>query len=343
MSRAVCGVCVATLLTASVIAAQAPSATRVRIRTADGTPVAGALVGLLDASERIIAEGLSNADGGRSLSAPPGNYRVQVRRIGFEPFISPGMSFPRSEDLVLSITDRAVALQTVVVTAGARCRSLEQDAAALATVWEEVAKALRASQLTTTDLVGIGQVHTYRKEVGLHGRVISSEKKVYKVAGARPFGAVDPRLLAIGGYVEGNSTDGWHYYAPDETVLLSDSFASTHCFRVVRDRKRGGQIGVSFEPVAGRKQADIAGVLWLEEKTSELREMTFRFVNVDIVSRFEAGGRTRFRRMPSGAWLVDEWSLRFPKLEIRLSGDTFVEIGFYENGGSISQDTLRTQ
>ncbi len=343
MGRIASCVCVAIVLTAHVIAAQVPSVTRVRVRTADGRPVAGALVGLLDASGRVIAEGLSNADGGRSLSAPPGNYRVQVRRIGFEPFISPGMSFPRTEDLVLSITDRAVSLQTMVVTAGARCQSLEQDAAALATVWEEVAKALRASQLTTADLVGIGEVHTYRKEFGQNGRVVSSETKVHKVAGMRPFGAVDPRLLSIAGYVDGNSTDGWQYYAPDETVLLSDSFASTHCFRVVRDRKRRGQIGVSFEPVAGRKQAEIAGVLWLEERTSELREMTFRFVNVDIISRFEAGGRTRFRRMPSGAWLVDEWNLRFPKLEIRLTGDTFVEVGFYENGGSISQDTLRTQ
>ncbi|HEX2722395.1 MAG TPA: carboxypeptidase-like regulatory domain-containing protein [Gemmatimonadaceae bacterium] len=320
--------------------AQVQPTTRIRIRTADGAPVAGALVGLLDASGKIVVEGLSNAEGARSLSAPEGTYRVQVRRIGFEPFISEPMAFPRSGDLVLPITDRAVSLQTVVVTAGARCRSIETDAAALATVWEEIAKALRASQLTMGDLAGIGQFRTYRKDVGPRGKLISSVTNVFKVQNARPFGTIDPRVLAIAGYVQGNVTDGWEYYAPDEAVLLSDAFASTHCFRVVRDKKRPGLIGVSFEPVAGRRQSDIAGVLWVQEKTSELREMTFKFVNVDVISRFDAGGRTHFRRMPSGAWLVDEWSLRFPKLEVKESGETFVEIGFVENGGGIIQDAI---
>ena len=97
---------------------------------------------------------------------------------------------------------------------------------------------------------------------------------------------------------------------------------------------------MSFEPVAGRKLADIEGVLWVDENTSELREIRFRFVNADIISSFEAGGRTHFSRMPSGAWLVDDWSLRFPKLQMRLKDNTIVEIGHYETGGGIVHEGL---
>ncbi|MEO8576495.1 MAG: carboxypeptidase-like regulatory domain-containing protein [Gemmatimonadales bacterium] len=326
--------------TASALDAQASPATRIRIRTTDGVPIQGALIGVLDARRNVVAEALSNSDGARSLSLAPGRYRIQVRRIGFEPYMSDEMALPRSEELVLFILDRAVSLQKVVVTADSRCRRIEQDAAALSTVWQEIAKAMRASQLTTQDLNGIGKIYVFKKEVGLRGKVISSERNVSKLSGGRPFGAIDPRLLSSAGYVNGNSTTGWEYYAPDETVFLSDSFAATHCFRVVRDRKRPGQIGVSFEPVAGRETADVSGVLWVEEKSAELREMLFRFVNVDIISRFEAGGRTHFRRMRSGAWLVDDWSLRFPKLELQATGDRYVEIGYFENGGGIVQDSL---
>jgi hypothetical protein len=330
---------IAMSVTVSVLEAQ-PAATRIRIRTTDGAPISGALIGVIDATGNVVAEALSNADGARSLSVPPGRYRVQVRRIGFEPFTSEEISLPRSEDLVLSIVDRAVSLRTVVVTADSRCRRIEQDAAALSTVWQEIMKAMRASQLTTQDLNGIGTIYLYRKEVGLNGKVLSSERNVHKLTGGRPFGAIDPRLLSIAGYVNGNANEGWQYYAPDETVFLSESFAATHCFRVVRDKKRPGQIGVSFEPVAGRKTADVSGVVWVEEKSAELREMTFRFVNVDVISSYNAGGRTHFRRMPSGAWIVDDWSLRFPKLAIETRRNSLIEVGYFENGGGVLQDSL---
>ena len=338
--RALLFVLFASFAAASVLEAQTPSSTRVRVRSEAGTAVTGALIGLIDAGGRTVAEGLSNADGARSLTVPAGKYRIQVRRIGFEPFISEEMSFPRSEGVVLAITNRAVSLQTVVVTAGARCRNIAPDAAALSTVWEEIAKALRASQLTTEDLKDIAEVHMYVRDVDTNGRVNSNDTKVYKVNGMRPFGAIDPVVLMNAGYVVGNITDGWYYYAPDETVLLSESFARTHCFRIVRDRKRPGQIGMSFEPVAGRKPTEIEGVLWLDEKSSELREILFQFVNVDLISKFEAGGRTHFRRMPSGAWLVDDWSIRFPKLQLQLKDNRVIEIGHYETGGGIVHEGL---
>jgi len=123
---------------------------------------------------------------------------------------------------------------------------------------------------------------------------------------------------------------------PDEAVLLSDGFAATHCFRSVRHRNRPGQIGVAFEPAPKRKRSDIQGVLWLDEASSELREIRFQFVNAGILSRFEPGGFTRFHRMPSGAWIVSEWQLRMPQLEYRLGPvPTTAVTGYIVNGGEV--------
>ena len=75
---------------------------------------------------------------------------------------------------------------------------------------------------------------------------------MFPITVTRPFGAVDPGRLSRDGYVIGDPTIGWSYFGPDETVLLSDQFAATHCFRLVRDPLRAHEIGVAFEPVPKR-------------------------------------------------------------------------------------------
>ena len=313
-----------------------------------GVPVSGALVALLDAHDSIVAEGLSTEAGARVLRATPGVYRVRVRRIGYLPFVSGPVSLPRESALSLNVESPRVVLERIVVNSKSTCRGNDPSAAALSSVWDEINKALRSSQLTTEDLSGIGRARTYRTELRNDGTVISADSSVFSITTRRPFGAIDPVTLASGGYVLGDAETGWHYFAPDETVLLSEQFAATHCFRVVRQPDRAGQIGVSFEPVPRRQVADITGVLWVDQETSELREIVFRFVNAGVMSQFDAGGFTRFRRVPSGTWIVDEWKISVPRLsvsQVSLRGSQdgysstvrpqFIAIGRLENGGGI--------
>jgi hypothetical protein len=238
-------------------------------------------------------------------------------------------------------------LESIVVNSKSPCGRNDQGVAALSTVWDEINKALRSSQLTTEDLLGIGRARVFRTELNNDGSVVSADSNVFSITTQRPFGAIDPGTLAKLGYVLGNPETGWHYFAPDETVLLSEQFAATHCFRVVRQSDRIGQIGVSFEPVPRREVADIVGVLWVDQETSELREVVFRFVNAGVISQFEAGGFTHFLRVPSGTWIVDEWKLSVPLLSVSQvsignpdgysSGarPKYVAIGRLENGGGI--------
>lgn len=316
----------------------APVEVAVRLQSIGDMPVAGALVALLDARDSVVAEGLSTESGRRMLRAPPGNYRVRARRIGFLPFISSPVALPHQGELLLAVETPQVVLGSIVVNSRSRCKRSDPGPDELGVVWDEIDKALRASQLTTRDLAGFGQALSYRKEVGLNGLVLKSDTTFFQIRETRPFGAIDPVRLATDGYVLGDEVQGWHYFAPDEIVLLSEQFAATHCFRLVRERDRRGEIGVAFEPVPLRTVAEIAGVLWVDERTAELREIIFRYVNAGVLSRFDAGGFTRFTRVPSGAWLVSDWRLKVPLLTVRLSpysGRQFSAIGYAENGGGI--------
>lgn len=326
------------LMSRSLGAQQPASELRVRLNAVDGGPVAGALVALLDSRDSIVAEGLSSESGVRTLRAMPGTYRVRVRRIGYLPFVSGPIAVPRAGDLALSVESPRVVLEGIVVNSRSQCRRKDPNAAALATVWDEIDKALRSSQLTLSDLAGMGKARTYRKEIGSDGAVIRADTTLFTIGNRRPFAAIDPAVLAEKGYIQGDEQNGWSAYAPDETVLLSDQFAETHCFRLIREAERPEQIGVAFEPAPHRKLPDIVGVLWVDQKSAELREVVFHFVSAEALTRFDAGGFTRFRRVPSGAWIVDEWLLSLPKVgmtQTALLRQRYYQLGRLDTGGGI--------
>jgi Carboxypeptidase regulatory-like domain len=333
--------CALLLLQASVCISQSTDGLRVRLESAPGVPIAGALVALVDAHDSVIAEGLTSERGTRTLRAPSGTYRVRARRIGYAPFFSQPVTLPVSEELPLQVESPRVALQNIVVTSRSECRRADPSASTLEVVWSEVEKALRSSQITNQDLAGIGHAQIYRRVLALDGTVKSSDTTSFTIGSKAPFAAISPQRLATSGYVIGDEATGWNYYAPDETVLLSEQFAAGHCFRLTRDDEHRGLIGLAFEPAPGRKLADITGAVWVDETTSELREIVFRFVNAGAISRYDAGGFTHFARLHSGAWIVDDWVLRAPLLEKRQESYVsphLVKTGTTEDGGRVLPD-----
>jgi hypothetical protein len=329
----------ASVLPLCAVSPQAASELRVRLRSNEGIPVAGALVALLDGNGSVVIEGLSSESGTRVLRAPSGVYRVRTRRIGFLPIVSSPVVVPRQDELLLVIESSRVVLDRIVVNSKSQCGRGDPNSGALGIVWDEIDKALRASQLTVADLSGFGRGRLFRRQIR-SGTVIETDTTFFDIVDQRPFSAIDPDSLARAGYVIGDEAKGWTFYAPDETVLLSDQFGATHCFRVVREDRRPGQIGVAFEPIPQRRMADIVGVLWVDEASSELREVVFHFVNAGVIGRYEATGFTRFLRVPSGAWIVDEWLLKLPRIATRQSSSGYTShdytlVGYDEHGGGI--------
>jgi hypothetical protein len=316
------------------VTAHAQQSLVVRVETGSA-PLNGALIALVGSNNAVAAERLSSASGSASFDVAPGEYRVRVRRIGYRPFYSDLVTVPRATPLVLTVESPRVMLQQVVIGASSQCGRINPDAAVLAELWEEISKALRASELTPTDLRG-ARAESYRREVDGDGVILSNDVRPTAAGSNRPFGAPDPAALVTRGYVRGDLVRGWEFFGPDEKVLLSDGFASTHCFRALRDKKKSELIGVAFRPVPKRTQGDIEGVIWLDQESSELREINFTFVNASEISRFRPGGYSRFTRLPSGAWIVSDWSLRMPRLvEARGAIATVTASGFVETGGRV--------
>ncbi|MBA3657362.1 MAG: carboxypeptidase regulatory-like domain-containing protein [Gemmatimonadaceae bacterium] len=316
--------------------AGAQESLRVKVVAANGLPLSGALVALVDQSSTSFAEGLTGEAGTRTLSASPGTYRLRVRRIGYQPFFSDPVTLPRTGEFVVRVDDRRVVLSTMVISASTRCGKVDRDGEALASVWEEISKALRSSQLTTEDLTNLAQAKVYRKEFDEFGLVTRSDSILVPIGKQKPFSAIEPESLAKDGYVRGNQLKGWEYFGVDETVLLSGSFIATHCFRLRRDKARPGQVGLAFEPEEGRRKADVHGVLWVDENASELRDIEFSFTNAGLLTRFSANGQTKFQRLPSGAWIIQEWKLRAPILTIRPGArERVVVTGYVEDGGGV--------
>jgi hypothetical protein len=66
------------------------------------------------------------------------------------------------------------------------------------------------------------------------------------------------------------------FYAPDEQVLLSDRFVEEHCFQVARgEGSSEGLFGLQFSPAKRRNVNDIAGTLWVDSASAELRYLDF--------------------------------------------------------------------
>ena len=63
------------------------------------------------------------------------------------------------------------------------------------------------------------------------------------------------------------------------------------------------------------------GVLWLDERTSELRAVEYGYTRIpDGVDNERIGGTVEFLKLPSGAWIVHQWQIRMPRLAVSASG-----------------------
>jgi hypothetical protein len=84
-----------------------------------------------------------------------------------------------------------------------------------------------------------------------------------------------------------------------------------------RDVDRPGQIALAFEPVPGRRVTDIRGEFWLDDNTAELRSLVFRYTSLPgSMPGGDYSGEASFERLPGGAWIVQDWQIRSPIVQL---------------------------
>ncbi|HEX6534582.1 MAG TPA: carboxypeptidase-like regulatory domain-containing protein [Gemmatimonadaceae bacterium] len=281
-------------------------------------PVVGVIVILLD-DHGVRRAGALTDDAGRfAVRAPaPGRYTLRLDRIGYASSTSPPLALGAGETVARRLTASAIpiSLAALTVRGDDRCRVRPGEGERSFALWREARKVLEAANLSAESGRVEARVRRYVRLLDPYTLAVRHEESAVTVArGERPFVAArSPEELARDGYARRDERYTT-YYAPDAEVLLSDPFAATHCFRALPpDDDHRGLVGLAFEPARKRKLPDVKGVLWLDARTGALTRMEFRHTNLfPQVPPSKYGGELDFARLPSGAWIVRRWWLRFP-------------------------------
>jgi len=296
------------------------------VEEGSGRPVAGTLVVLLDAQGVQRGAVLTDPRGSFFLQAPgAGRYTLRTERVGWASTTSPAFQLAPGEErpLRLAAAQQPLALEGIVVQARKRrCTPRPQDGPETARLWEEARKALSSTAWAQSQRMFRFEVVRYVRDLEPGTlRVLHEPPPQRGTVSQNPFQSYPADSLARYGFVQ-ERRDGTYYHAPDAGVLLSDPFLNDHCFHVEVNDKDPGLVGLSFEPVRGRRLPEVKGTLWLDRRTAELRYLEYGYANVPVTSR-EVGGRVEFERLPTGAWIVRRWWIRMPSVqEVSVKGRT---------------------
>lgn len=292
------------------------------VTMADGTTRVAGVIVVANATtgSGATARALTNARGDYSIKLPaPGTYALQVLRIGYQPTEGPTVTVAANATAEASIqlSGSAVSLRAVTVREDDVCRTHPDTGALVARAWEEARKAIMASGLAATDAPLVAEWIEYTRTLDASGRIVRGQHvKTTTNPTTHAFKSAPAESLAARGYVTADAGETT-FHAPDGDVLLSNSFAATHCFQLA-PIARGADtlIGVSFRPAHDRREArDIEGSLWLDRRTAELRWLEYRYTNLpSATDRAEPGGRVDFLRLGTGGWLIGKWNIRMPEL-----------------------------
>lgn len=317
-----------------------------RVTATEGGPLEGALVVLLRGSGAVAATTLTTAAGDFAFrGVDPGDYRLRVERIGHESVEadSVAVGFRDTVYVAIAAPPHAIALEAIVAVGEARCELQSEAGAHTARLWEEARKALTATVVVARE--GRLVMRAVRWERELHPTteaVLSERARELVTLGGSLFRAVPvDQLMTRGFAVVENGQQV--IYGPDAEVLLSDAFLDSHCFRVTEGRDKS-LIGLGFEPLEGRTQPEIRGVLWLGRADAELKFIDYTFVNLDVPGPPGLyAGRTELGRLPDGSWAVTRWHIRSPRVVIRRSSAQLHDVvsveSLHEVGGQVVQVT----
>ncbi|HEU4632305.1 MAG TPA: carboxypeptidase regulatory-like domain-containing protein [Gemmatimonadaceae bacterium] len=342
------------LVPAERLSAQAIAVTAVDATS--GAPIPGALLDLRDATGHTLSTARSTAAGRRLLPVPAGGgvFRIRIRRVGYRFHDSAPVSVGPRDTVALVLRVRAVPVSLPVVASIGETRcdldraGTRQDAAHLATLWEQLRTALGLTELTRADggaATARDRVHQYVTRLPAAGSGLRPRHTVLpgRQAAVRPLATLPPDELSEHGYVR-YGAEGAAFVAPDEHVLLSDRFVADHCFRLEQGRgETAGLVGLAFTPAPDREVPEIAGVLWADTAGVRLRFLEFWFVDDRLPpgagGRGRAGGTVHFADLGDGRWVTSGWTLRLPQLVRPEAAQRAYTLRFVEVGAVVAFDT----
>ncbi|MHB1326653.1 MAG: carboxypeptidase regulatory-like domain-containing protein [Gemmatimonadales bacterium] len=337
------------LLGTAPVAAQTVT---VRVRNDTG-PIAGALIRVLDLTGTVRTRQLADENGQARLTLPDGSFNLRVDGIGYATRLLEQVTVKSGSPITLDVVleRKPFVIDEIAVRADrSGCQVEPKAGSAAAELWTEARKNL--------ELVLAGRHHRatplqiVRFTRDLNEREVVTREETSQTRGffVQPFSAASSEFLLTDGFVQTQDNETI-YYAPDAALFLSDAFAGAYCFKAVLppEPKRGEAasplVGIRFQPQRVDKPS-IEGTVWLDGRTGYVSSLTFNYLGVPMPNDTDrrAGGRLAFRRAAHGLIIVEEWSIRMPRVATILgSGGSNRQTlrGFLEVGARISEPTDR--
>ena len=318
---------------------------RVELRdSVTGAVVVGALVSALDSTGDSRADALSNELGVVTLRVPAaGVWTLRVRRIGMSPLYVSDVRIVENvvRTLPLNIVAIRQQLAGVRVTADAgTCGHAPSGTDRAGVLWEQISLALRVSTLTQHDTSAAPSLQIVEHVRDLDASMVERAVRVTRtgIGASRPYTADDPDSLAALGYVRRTVDGTFKFFAPDETVLLSEAFARTHCFATPKQDDDPSLAELRFRPAHGRSIADVEGTVFVDTLSGELRRIDFLYVvsqSLLPTNARHAGGDVSLLHLQNGQWIVASWAIRVPLFARIGATPRFLLRGYQETGGIV--------
>jgi hypothetical protein len=312
------------VLSTILIAAQATAqGVRGVVRdSAVGNPLGGAIVQLLDSAGAGRARSITDVDGRFVLPATPAVATLRIMRIGYRPVERP-LSGDTDVAIDVAMSHVPPILDAVRVRGSKLCPGSPERGAAFE-IWQQARSGLLATVVGRDLKPAQATTLAYTTTLAPNdARVLRQTKNRLEGRATRPFiASATPSFFARVGYMieDGSSRI---YYAPDADVLIDESFAATHCFQLRRaDGAHPGQVGLAFEPIAGRDAlVDVEGVVWVDAATPQLRSLDFVYTSLEPAAMDAgAGGHIEFQTMRNGLSVIVRWHLRLASLQLPAGG-----------------------
>jgi hypothetical protein len=291
-------------LTPAFASAQRPLGT-IRDQTSR-QPVAGAVVSFVDSTGRFLSRTISDSAGHFVVQHFDQPARLTVLRIGYRPL-----------ELPVGDTDSAIVvlmqpIPAALATVTARSRRVcpgDRDGGQALELWEQARAALLASWLARELSVSRIGLISYTRTLDPINKHVEDETRESKfVVGDRPYVSARPAwALARDGYMREDVGGERTYFAPDESVMLDESFAATHCLYAMNGTgQHGTDVGIGFEPIiddARDTLVDVRGTLWIDHDIRALRSLDFEYTGLERIAN-GTRGQLIFRVMPNGAPMI---------------------------------------
>ncbi len=286
---------------------------------ADGrTPGSGAIVAATDSSGAVVAREMASSRGDyvMPLSAA-GTFTLTAWRVGSEPEVVRGVVVGAGSDVRQRIVMARPAPRPPRVSArtGETCE-LGAATSAPATLWDQLQTALATTAMAEQTRLFVASWTLAQRQIDGNLRdTISRKDSPERMNLEVPImPTLPPDSSRRRGFVI-ERPQGVMYHVPGVATLRSASFIEARCFALEpAPADRPTWIGLHFRPSAVRTGlSDIEGTVWFDSASLEPQRLDYSYLGLPpTFAPARPGGSIAFRRVATGHWVADEWTIRVP-------------------------------